>query len=548
MTEEDILFRVRLDALQNKLTQKVTEDDDQGLRRGHQGLLQQEQEALRAARAPRPEVVLTKTEAKANEAKQALEGGEKLQGRREGVLDRRGLQGPGRQAARRGQGPAGEGLDDGRLHRREGQGRRARSRPSSATTSSRSQGHEGLAAVPRAGQGDHQEPAALAEPAEGARHFIKDFREKYKDETQLRRRLRGRRVQERSEATSTDTGPARPAGAGCGAAAGAPQGSRAPQGAAAPGRRPQAPQHAADARRRRASRPRAAGLSAQTPERRRRPRSRASTRSRGACARECPWDREQDERSIVPHTVEEAYELADAAHSGDDAKLLDELGDVLFQVYFLSLLLEERGAGRPGRGGGPLPREADPPPPARVRRAAPADDRAADGGAQLGRDQARGRARRRDLRRRCRRPCPPARTREGAEARPRGRPGTSRRGGRRATTPSDRRAACSRRRRGASDAAASTPSSRLRARRRQDRVQGGRRNACERDRARCTRGRSSTAAATRRSRSTWRWSPGAAGRAAVPSGASTGEFEAVELRDGGDAWSGKGVHAGGRAT
>jgi XTP/dITP diphosphohydrolase/tetrapyrrole methylase family protein/MazG family protein/ATP diphosphatase len=61
--------------------------------------------------------------------------------------------------------------------------------------------------------------------------------------------------------------------------------------------------------------------------------------------RECPWDAEQDERSIVPHTVEEAYELADAAHSGDDAKLLDELGDVLYQVYFLSLLLEEREAG-----------------------------------------------------------------------------------------------------------------------------------------------------------------------------------------------------------
>jgi MazG family protein len=60
---------------------------------------------------------------------------------------------------------------------------------------------------------------------------------------------------------------------------------------------------------------------------------------------ECPWDREQDERSIVPHTVEEAYELADAAGRGDDAKLLDELGDVLFQVYFLALLLEEREAG-----------------------------------------------------------------------------------------------------------------------------------------------------------------------------------------------------------
>jgi uncharacterized protein YabN with tetrapyrrole methylase and pyrophosphatase domain len=61
--------------------------------------------------------------------------------------------------------------------------------------------------------------------------------------------------------------------------------------------------------------------------------------------RECPWDREQDERSIVPHTVEEAYELADAAAAGDDGKLLDELGDVLFQVHFLALLLEERGAG-----------------------------------------------------------------------------------------------------------------------------------------------------------------------------------------------------------
>ena len=61
--------------------------------------------------------------------------------------------------------------------------------------------------------------------------------------------------------------------------------------------------------------------------------------------RECPWDREQNERTIVPHTVEEAYELADAAQRGDDRKLLDELGDVLFQVHFLSLLLEERGAG-----------------------------------------------------------------------------------------------------------------------------------------------------------------------------------------------------------
>jgi len=47
----------------------------------------------------------------------------------------------------------------------------------------------------------------------------------------------------------------------------------------------------------------------------------------------------------VPHTVEEAYEVADAALAGDDAKLLDELGDLLFQSYFLSLLLAEKGVG-----------------------------------------------------------------------------------------------------------------------------------------------------------------------------------------------------------
>ena len=60
---------------------------------------------------------------------------------------------------------------------------------------------------------------------------------------------------------------------------------------------------------------------------------------------ECPWDREQTALTIVPHTVEEAYEVADAAFAEDDAKLLDELGDLLFQVYFLALLLQERGAG-----------------------------------------------------------------------------------------------------------------------------------------------------------------------------------------------------------
>jgi MazG family protein len=61
--------------------------------------------------------------------------------------------------------------------------------------------------------------------------------------------------------------------------------------------------------------------------------------------RDCPWDREQTAKTIVPHTVEEAYEVADAALADDPEKLLDELGDLLFQVYFLALLLQERGQG-----------------------------------------------------------------------------------------------------------------------------------------------------------------------------------------------------------
>jgi XTP/dITP diphosphohydrolase/tetrapyrrole methylase family protein/MazG family protein/ATP diphosphatase len=61
--------------------------------------------------------------------------------------------------------------------------------------------------------------------------------------------------------------------------------------------------------------------------------------------RDCPWDQAQTARTIVPHTVEEAYEVADAALGGDDDELLDELGDLLFQTVFLALLVEERGHG-----------------------------------------------------------------------------------------------------------------------------------------------------------------------------------------------------------
>ena len=57
----------------------------------------------------------------------------------------------------------------------------------------------------------------------------------------------------------------------------------------------------------------------------------------------CPWDREQTWSSIAPHTLEEAFELADAIEQGDAAKVRDELGDLLFQVVFQARIAEEQG-------------------------------------------------------------------------------------------------------------------------------------------------------------------------------------------------------------
>lgn len=59
--------------------------------------------------------------------------------------------------------------------------------------------------------------------------------------------------------------------------------------------------------------------------------------------RGCPWDREQSWATIAPHTLEEAYELADAIERGDAAHVRDELGDLLFQVVFQARIAEEQG-------------------------------------------------------------------------------------------------------------------------------------------------------------------------------------------------------------
>ena len=57
----------------------------------------------------------------------------------------------------------------------------------------------------------------------------------------------------------------------------------------------------------------------------------------------CPWDRAQTYRTLVPHTLEEAYEVADAIEQNDFEHLPDELGDLLFQVVFYAQIGQEEG-------------------------------------------------------------------------------------------------------------------------------------------------------------------------------------------------------------
>ena len=57
----------------------------------------------------------------------------------------------------------------------------------------------------------------------------------------------------------------------------------------------------------------------------------------------CPWDREQTFKTIVPHTLEEAYEVAETIEREDLDALRDELGDLLFQVVFYARLAQEQG-------------------------------------------------------------------------------------------------------------------------------------------------------------------------------------------------------------
>ena len=91
----------------------------------------------------------------------------------------------------------------------------------------------------------------------------------------------------------------------------------------------------------------------------------------GRLRKECPWDCKQTQESIVAYTVEEVYELVDAIaqrQTRGDAAVCGELGDLLYQAFFLACVAEEQGAVRPGRRGRGHQRQAGPPAPAHLRR------------------------------------------------------------------------------------------------------------------------------------------------------------------------------------
>ena len=348
----------RSTSCQNKIRDKVTKGKDKVTDAADRRLLQQEQGALRAARAARPAHRADQGQGQGrSRPRRRSSPGQSLDDGGQEVLDRPGLQGQGRQAAGVAKGQQEKALDK-RLRGQEGQARRARSRPSSATTSSRSRrSRRPSSRRSTQAKADDQADPGLAEPAEGAERRSSRTSEAVEGQDGLPQGLRRRRLQERAEGEADDDRGA---------------GDRRTQQRAR--RRPRRRPHG---RRRRLgsgthAEPAVADAVARLDELTRRLR------------RECPWDREQDERSIVPHTVEEAYELADAANARRRRQAARRARRRALPGPLP--LAAARGARR--RVDSPqvaehVPPEADPPPPARLRRGRGRDGRR--GAAQLGR-------------------------------------------------------------------------------------------------------------------------------------------------------------------
>ena len=197
MSEEDILFRVKLNELQEKLTQKITksatkisdEDVKEYYDKNKKRFAQPERRDLR--------IVLTKTEAKANEAKAALEGGQdfKTVAKQYSIDEASKAQGGKLPSVAKGQQE--KALDEAVFTAKKGHARGSREDPVRLVRLRGHEDHARVAAVARGGHRDDQEPAALAAPAEDARRLDQELPRGLQGGHELRVRLRGGRVQER---------------------------------------------------------------------------------------------------------------------------------------------------------------------------------------------------------------------------------------------------------------------------------------------------------------------------------------------------------------
>ena len=223
MTEKDILFRVRLDQLQTKLTQKVTEGKkkvtDEDIKEYY------EKNKKRFAQPERRDlnVVLTKTKAKAEQAKAELEGGAsfKAVSKKYSIDEASKAQGGKLPDVSKGQQE--KALDTAVFVAKKGKVEGPGQDPVRLLRLPGHEDHQGLAADPQAGDGHDPQPAQEPGPAEVARQVHQGLPRVVQEGHELREGLRGRRVQERAEVEDRH---------GCGLRRRAGWRQQAPQGAA----------------------------------------------------------------------------------------------------------------------------------------------------------------------------------------------------------------------------------------------------------------------------------------------------------------------------
>ena len=199
LTQADVFYQQRNQLLQQKLTEKVTKAQGTVTDAQIQQYYDKNKSKFSTPERRDLRIVLTKTQAKAAQARKALESGQSWADVDEEVLDRPGLEGAGRQARRRREGPAGEGARRRDLQGRQGQARRPGQDPVRLLHPRGLEDRAGQAAVARAVEGVDQADPHERQPAQGARHVRQGLPQPVEGRDGLPQGLHDGRLQERPE-------------------------------------------------------------------------------------------------------------------------------------------------------------------------------------------------------------------------------------------------------------------------------------------------------------------------------------------------------------